>query len=80
MMGAGPLQEMTAAMSSFARHVKRLLVCFWQMVGVSLMAALAGAAYLHVSEESRYMKTLLLTQSCKQQTQASQTAGALICV
>ena len=46
MMGAGPLQEMTAAMLGFARHVKSLLVCLLQMVGVSLMAALAGAAYL----------------------------------
>ena len=51
MMGAGPLQAMMAAMLSFARHVKSLLVCLVQTVAVSLMAALAGAAYLHVSKE-----------------------------
>jgi len=79
MVGAEPPQEMMAAMLSFARHVKSLLVCLLRMVGVSLMAALAGLAHLHVSEESRHMKTLLLRQSCKQ-TQASQIADALSCV
>ena len=79
MMGAEPLQEMMAAMLSFAGHVKSLLVCSLQVVGVSLRAALTGLAHLHASEESNHMKTLLLMQSCKQ-TQASQTAGALSCV
>ena len=78
MMGAGPLQEMMAAMSSFARHVKSLLVSLLQMVGVSLMAALAGLAHLHVSEESNHMKTSLPMQSCKQE--ASQWADTLGCI
>ena len=71
---------MMAAMLSFARHVKSLLVCSLQMVGVSLMAALAGAAYLHVSKELKFMNEDFAAHPIMQTTQANQTAGALNCV
>ena len=74
MMGAGPLQEMMAAMLSFARHAKSLLVCLLQMLGVSWMAALAGLAHLHVSEESEPYEDFA-AHAIMQTTNASKSTG-----